>query len=47
VKLVSDINGRKEMRVFENRVIIRIFGPKGKGVRLGWRESLGDNPDIL
>jgi hypothetical protein len=43
VKLVSDIKGSKEIRVFENRVVVTIIRPKGKEVRLGWREFLGEN----
>jgi hypothetical protein len=35
VKLVSDIKG---WRVFENRLLSRIYGPKRSGVTGGWRK---------
>jgi hypothetical protein len=36
--LVSRIEGRRRSRKFENRVIIRIFGPKRKKVTGDWRQ---------
>jgi hypothetical protein len=36
--LVSDIKGRGRLRVFENRVLRRIFGPKGDEVTGEWRK---------
>jgi hypothetical protein len=44
--LVSDIKGWHRLRVFENRVLRRIFGPKRDGVTRGWKmlhnEELND-----
>jgi hypothetical protein len=36
--LVSDVKGEQRLRVFENRVLRRIFGPKKNIVTGGWRE---------
>jgi hypothetical protein len=36
--MVSDIKEEHKLRVFENRVLRRIFGPKGDGVMGGWRK---------
>jgi hypothetical protein len=36
--LVSDIKGELRLRVFENRVLRRIFGPKGDEVTGEWRK---------
>jgi hypothetical protein len=36
--LVSDIKGETETRVFENRVLGRIFGSKMDEVTGGWRK---------
>jgi hypothetical protein len=38
VKLVSHIKGRVRLRVFENRVLRRIFGPKWDEVTGEWRK---------
>jgi hypothetical protein len=38
VKHLSDIKGEHELRIFENRVLRRIFGPKRDGVTGGWRK---------
>jgi len=35
--LVADIEGRTWLRVFENRVLRRIFGPKRDEVTEEWR----------
>jgi hypothetical protein len=44
--LVADITGGKELRVFENMVLRRIFGPRMDGVTGDWRrlhnEELND-----
>jgi hypothetical protein len=36
--LVSDIKGEHRLRVFENRVLRRIFGPKRNEVTGHWRK---------
>jgi hypothetical protein len=36
--LVSDIKEEHRLRVFENRVLRRIFGPKTVGVAGRWRK---------
>jgi hypothetical protein len=36
--LVPDIKGGQRLRVYENRVLRRIFGPKRDGVRGEWRK---------
>jgi hypothetical protein len=36
--LASDIKGEHSLRVFENRVLRRIFGPKRDEVTGGWRK---------
>jgi len=36
--LVADIEGRKWLRVFENRVLKRLFGPKRDEVTGEWRK---------
>jgi hypothetical protein len=36
--LVSDITGGTDLRVFENRVLRRIFGMKRDEVTAGWRK---------
>jgi hypothetical protein len=36
--LVSDIKGGHRLRVFENRVLMRIFGPKRDEVTGEWRK---------
>jgi hypothetical protein len=36
--LVSDIKGEQRLRVFENRVLRRIFGPKRDEVMGEWRK---------
>jgi hypothetical protein len=47
--LVSHIKGRKEhrLRVFENRVLRRIFGPKMDGVTGEWRKLHNEEHHIL
>jgi hypothetical protein len=35
---MSHIKGKHRLRVFENRVLRRIFGPKRKEVTGGWRK---------
>jgi hypothetical protein len=37
--LVSDIRRELKLRVFENRVLRRIFGPKRDEVTEGWRKT--------
>jgi hypothetical protein len=36
--LVSDIKEQHRLRVFENRLLRRILGPKRNGVTGGWRK---------
>jgi hypothetical protein len=36
--LISDIKGEHRLRVFENRVLKRIFGPKRDEATGGWRK---------
>jgi len=36
--LVADIEGGTGLRVFENRVLRRLFGPKRDGVTREWRK---------
>jgi hypothetical protein len=36
--LVADIEGERRLRVFENRVLRRIFGPKRDEVTGDWRK---------
>ena len=36
--MVADIEGRKWLRVFENRVLKRLFGPKRDEVTGEWRK---------
>jgi hypothetical protein len=36
--LVADIEGGTWLRVFENRVLRKIFGPKRDGVTADWRK---------
>jgi hypothetical protein len=36
--LVGDIEGGRRLRVFENRVLRRIFGPKGDKGKGEWRK---------
>jgi hypothetical protein len=50
----SNIEGRNRPRVFENRVLRRIFGPKRDEVTGGWRKlyneelhNLYSSPDII
>jgi hypothetical protein len=52
--LVSDIKGGYRLRVFENRVLRRIFGPKRDEEMGEWRElhneehrDLYSSPDII
>jgi hypothetical protein len=52
--LVSHIREEHRLRVFENRVLRRIFGPKRDGVMGDWRKSLNEelhylysSPDII
>jgi hypothetical protein len=40
--LVSDIKGGTHLRVFENRVLRRIFGPKMDEVIGGWSKQLNE-----
>jgi hypothetical protein len=40
--MVSDSKGGTELRVFENRVLRRIFGPKKDGVTGRWRKLYND-----
>jgi hypothetical protein len=42
--LVSDIKGRNRLRVFENRVLKIIFGPKRDGVVGSWRKFHIEEP---
>jgi hypothetical protein len=49
-KLVSSIKGVitvYSLRVFENRVLRRIFGPKKDGVAGGWRKLHNDRLHIF
>jgi len=39
--LVADIEGRFRPKVFENRILRRIYGPKKNDVTVEWRK-LGD-----
>ena len=36
--MVADIEGGTGLRVFENRVLRRLFGPKRDGVTREWRK---------
>jgi hypothetical protein len=52
--LVSDIKGEHRLRVFQNRLLRRIFGSKRYGVMTGWRKlyneelrSLFFSPNII
>jgi hypothetical protein len=47
--LVSDFKGEHRLRVFENRVLRRIFGPKRDEVTGGWRKlhNLYVSPSII
>jgi hypothetical protein len=52
--LVSDIKEEYRLRVFENRVLRRIFGPKRDEVTGGWRkmhneefQNLYSSPSII
>jgi hypothetical protein len=54
VNLVSGIKGRKRLRVFEYKVLGRIFRPMGDEVTGGWRElhneelhNLYSSPSII
>jgi hypothetical protein len=38
LNLVSDITGRTKTKVFENRELRRIFGPKRDEIIGGWRK---------
>jgi hypothetical protein len=40
--VVSDIKEEHRLRVFENRVLRRIFGPKRDEVTGGWRKLHGE-----
>jgi hypothetical protein len=48
------VRKKHELRVFENRVLRRIFGPKRDGMMVGWRElrnkelhNLYSSPSII
>jgi hypothetical protein len=52
--LISDIKVEHRLRVFENRVLRRIFGPKGVEVTVSWRKlrneelhNLYSSPSII
>jgi hypothetical protein len=54
VKLRLTLRGEHRWRVFENRVLRRIFGPKRQEVRGGWRRlhneelhNLYTSPNII
>jgi hypothetical protein len=52
VELISDIKGEHGLRVFENRVLTRIFGPKRDEVTRNWRklhelQNLYTSPSII
>jgi hypothetical protein len=36
--MVTDVKGEHRLRMFENRVLKRIFGPKRDKVMGGWRK---------
>jgi len=36
--LVADVEGERRLRMFGNRVLRRIFGPKRDGVTVEWRK---------
>ena len=38
--LSPKLREERSLRVFENRVLRRIFGPKGDGVTGGWRKLI-------
>jgi hypothetical protein len=44
--LVSDIKGEHRLRVFENRVLRRIFGPKRDEVTGEWRKFYEYNEEL-
>jgi hypothetical protein len=52
--LVSDITGEHRLRVFENRLLRKIYGPKRNEVKRGWgklqneeRNNLYSSPSII
>jgi hypothetical protein len=45
--LVPDIKGEHRLRVFENSVLRRIFGPKRDEVMGGWRKLLNKKLHVL
>jgi hypothetical protein len=52
--LVSDVKGEHRVKVLENRVLRRIFGPKRDEVKEGWRKlrneklhNLYSSPNII
>jgi hypothetical protein len=52
--LVCHVKGKNRLRVFENRVLRRIFGPKRDEVTRGWKKLLNEElhnlhslPDIV
>jgi hypothetical protein len=45
--LVADIAGGKELRVFENKVLRRIFGPRRDEVTGDWRRLHNEEINVL
>jgi hypothetical protein len=40
--LISDFKREHRLRVFENRVLRRIFGPRRDEVTIGWKKLLNE-----
>jgi len=45
--LVTHIEGGRRLRVFENTLLRRIFGPKGDEVTREWRKLHNEELDVL
>ena len=45
--MVADIAGGKEMRVFENKVLSRIYGPRRDEVTAEWRRLHNEEINVL
>ena len=45
--MVSYTEGRHNLRVFENRVLRKMFGPKGDVVTMKWRRIYNEELNFL